>query len=154
MAPHMEDQKTYELGYLLSPLVAAEAVAETVEKEIKKVLSTVKAQIKSEVVPKMRQLAYPIKKIVEHKGSTFAEAYFGAVVFVAEPSAVVEIEVKLKKSAVLIRHLLITLPPVALLAPTPRRAPGTGEAPVGEDGSAKMTEKAMDQEIDQLLTAK
>lgn len=163
----MEDQKTYELGYLLSPLVAGEALLETAEKEIKQVLTKAGAEIKKELPPRMRPLAYEIKKIVEHKGSTFREAYFGAVAFAASPSAIAEIEDKLKKSALVIRHLVIVLPAAAFAAPArPRGVPPTEPtpetaAPVTEvaekvekpkTSKKKMSTEAMDQEIDQLLT--
>jgi ribosomal protein S6 len=165
----MEDRKTYELGYLLSPLVAGEVLSETVEKEIKQALTAAGAEIKKELEPRLRPLAYEIKKIVEHKGSTFREAYFGALAFVAAPSAIAEIESKLKKSTMIVRHMLMILPAAAFITPKPRVAPtGAEPAPEGDKspvietgekmekapkGKKKMSTEALDQEIDQLLVS-
>lgn len=141
-----DGQKTYELAYLLSPLIAAEAIAEQVEKELKQPLSVAKAELKHEFGPRLMALAYPIKKVVEHKGSTFREAYFGSLVFTCEPAAIAAIEAKLKKSHFLIRHLLITVPATL---PTPvATVPNEKGKEVGPE---KMSTEAMDQEIAQLL---
>ena len=155
-----DELKTYELAYLLSPLVAADAVAEAVNTEIKHWLKKAGAEVKSEVAPYSRELAYKIKKVVEHKGSTFREAYFGAIYFTCEPGQMPMIEEGLKKSALIIRHLIMILPNRAFLPPAKPRVAraeaGAPETPSPASASPvatsnKMTEAAIDQEIDQLL---
>lgn len=157
MPPMTEEGKLYELSYLLTPLVAPEAVAETVEQEIKRRLLAASAAIKHEMPPRLRTLAYPIKKVVEHKGSIFREAYFGSIVFRAAPAAVVALEAELEKSPIIIRHLLIILPARAVVLPARSRSPAQpATAPTAlpaETTGKKMTTAAIDEEINQLLAA-
>lgn len=151
----MTETKTYELGYLLSPLVPAEQLTETATREVKQVLERAGAKIKTEIAPRSRTLAYPIKKTVEHKSSIFREAYFGAVRFTAPPEALTAVETGLKKSPLLVRFLIVTLPPRALAPAVPRRGARTEKTPPPPGGpglSPKMTMEAIDKEIEQLLT--
>lgn len=157
--PPKNDEIThYELGYLLSPLVAADKLAETVEAEVKQWLAEAKAEIGGEMSARPGSLAYAIKKVVEHKGSTFREAYFGAIYFSCRPELLEKLENGLKKSPVVIRSLIIKLSPViyTLLTRT-RPAPVRPEVATGADESAQpahatpMSTAAIDQEIDQLL---
>ena len=158
VVPKNDELKTYELGYLLSPLVSSEQVGQTVEKEIKSLLNKAKAEVKSEIQARHRGLAYPIKKVVEHKGSIFREAYFGAIVFSCVSENVPLLEEGLKKSLPVIRHLLIVLPPSALLEPVKPRvvqaeggvSPETGSSDKVAEGK-KMTEAAIDKEIEDLI---
>ncbi|MCC6290548.1 30S ribosomal protein S6 [Candidatus Nomurabacteria bacterium] len=154
--PKNDELKTYELGYLLSPLVSSEQVGQTVEKDVKSLLKKAGAEVKSEIQARHRGLAYPIKKVVEHKGSIFREAYFGAIVFTCAPENIPALEEGLKKSLVLIRHLLIVLPPGALLVPAkPRVVQVEGDSPEVAESvpkvEAKMTEAAIDKEIEDLI---
>lgn len=156
VVPKNDELKTYELGYLLSPLVSSEQVGQTVEKEIKSLLKKAKAEVKDEVQARHRGLAYPIKKVVEHKGSIFREAYFGSIVFTCAPENVPSLEEGLKKSPFLIRHLLVVLPPSALLVPVKPRVPQVeGVSPETESSrskvESKMTEAAIDKEIEDLI---
>lgn len=145
-----DEFKTYELGYLLSPLVAPDAVAEAVAKEIKSWLTKAEAEVKSEVSPHSRPLAYPIKKVAEHKGSTFRDAYFGAVYFTCRPESLATIESGLKKSTLLVRHLIMILPARAFLPPAkPRVAPAT--VPVAPKVIRRLTDEAIDKEIENLI---
>lgn len=152
-----DEIKSYELAYLLSPLVAPEAVGERVETEIKKALTLARATLKSEMEPTLRSLAYPIKKVVEHKGSTFREAYFGSLIFEAESQTIPVLEASIRQSALVIRHLLIALPARAFFVPPVRQHPvDTPTTPeVSEvEKKAKANPAAMDQEIEQLLVTK
>src|SRR3989344_5221501 len=111
--PKNDEVKAYEVGYLLSPLVAADQLTETVEKEVKRWLEQAGATIGGEMLPRSGTLAYPIKKIVEHKGSTFREAYLGAIYFTCRPEKLALVETGLKKSVLILRSLVITLSPAA-----------------------------------------
>lgn len=155
-----DEFKTYELAYLLSPIVAPDQLEATVEKEVKAWLGKAGAEIKHEFPAQARSLAYPIKKVVEHKGSTFRNAYFGAIYFNSSAEAVVEVEANLKKSTLLIRYMILTLKPSALEAlvtePAKPETKPIGTLPVvdlsTEKSEKRMTKEAIDQEIDQLLT--
>src|SRR6185369_2934003 len=136
----------------------------------KQVLTAAGAEIKKELPARLQPLAYQIKKTVEHKSSSFREAYFGAFAFAAEPAAMAAIDTKLKQSPLVIRHLLMILPARAFAAPAkPRVIPTPAAEPLAPEASApsapvtekpektkpkkKMSTEALDQEIDQLLVA-
>lgn len=154
----------YELGYLLSPLVASDKLAETIESELKHWLAAAQAEISGELPAKLMPLAYPIKKVVEHKGSTFREAYFGAIYFSCRPELLENLETSLSKSSLLIRSLVIKLSPAAYtwLTHAPRPVPALPESAINPEllnqdepapvtPVAPMSTAAIDQEIDQLL---
>ncbi len=158
MLPVMSEAgKLYELGYLLTPLLAGDKVAETVESGLKALILTAGGEIKRENQPRLITLAYPIKQVIEHKGSTFREAYFGSLYFEAPAEAISMIQAGLKKSPQLIRQLLIIVhqplirpefkrPSRAKLTPAPAAPPVRFEKPA-------MTAEALDREIEDLLTA-
>lgn len=89
-----EDKKNYEIGFLLK--------SEDKRPEIKKILEGRKAEITEEGAVTGIKLAYPIKK------ENFA--YFGYVRFLAEPSAVKEIDEEIKQNPALLRHLIVIYP--------------------------------------------
>jgi ribosomal protein S6 len=147
--------EVYEVGYLLSPLVAVEALGETVERELKALLTKAGGKVKSETAPRLLKLAYPLRKVVEHKSSVFNEAYFGSVVFEAPTDAIKELGARWRNSAVIIRLLLINYPE-RLMVPHFRRAPTEVANPDGSPATpalAPVTPAAtLDKEIDSLLT--
>ncbi len=152
--------KTYELGYLVTPLLPEEKVLELVESKIKAQLTKIGAKLKEETGPKMMALAYPIRQVVEHKSSTFKESYFGSIRFELGSESIVSFTNDLKKIVELVRTLLIILPKdynkkVERRIPPPAAAKsvlvpeGSVEA---EAKPAVMTDEAIDKEIDSLLT--
>lgn len=150
-------EQMYEIGYLLTPLTTEEAVAPTIDKLIKQAIIAAGGAVKTEQVPVSTSLAYPLKKTVEHKSSTFTTAYFGAVIFTLPSDKIEALATGWKKHPELIRFLVVVLPPVAVEPHKPpvRRAAVTetaaAEAPVKKDKEG-MTPEAMDKEIDSLLT--
>lgn len=93
-----KEQKMYEIGYLLNPLIPEEKLDEEVF-VLRKLIEDKKGFIINEARPKMRKLACPIKKI--------ESAYFGWVKFTTNPEAIEEIESSLKKNDKVIRFLIV-----------------------------------------------
>lgn len=152
-----QDAKKYELGYLLSPLVPTDQVEEKLNQEILSVISKAGGEVVSSQSPKMISLAYPIKKYVGNKKSTFKDAYFGCVNFVASGEAVAELSDALKNSEFLIRTLLIVAPKVAVKKKEARapEAKKVADEPVAsaEDSPVKkdVDQAEIDKEIEGLL---
>lgn len=95
------EQRIYEIGYLLSPLIPEERLDEEIS-VLRKIIEDKKGFILSEARPKIQKLAYPINKL--------ESAYFGWIKFTADPSSLPEI-----KSPQIIRFLIteiIETPPV------------------------------------------
>ncbi len=104
----------YELAYLLSPLIAADKVVETIERLLKSALSGVEAEVEREELARMIPLAYPLKRVVENKSSTFREAYWGVIYFRAEPERAASLEANWRQAPELIRYLLLRRSPESL----------------------------------------
>ena len=86
------EQRIYEIGYLLSPLIPEEKLDEEIS-ILRKIIEDKQGFIMSEARPKIQKLAYPIKKL--------ETAYFGWIKFTATPSSLPEI-----KSPQIIRFLI------------------------------------------------
>jgi ribosomal protein S6 len=147
----IKEPKFYEVGYLLVPFFGETEKADMVQKEIKAVIEAVGAKPGSEVAPVMKNLAYPIRKMLNNKYDLFRQAYFGAVRFEADPATVPVISKNFQKSEAIIRFLLIEMP-----KPTPLKKKKTttlvaDEAPVVVPPSIETDEQAIDKEIDELL---
>lgn len=152
------EARVYEIDYLLSPLIPAEAVAERVENSLKAVLAAVHSEVVSDSSPQRISLAYPIRKTVEHKRLIFREAFFGSLRFRAAPAAAAELVDKFRASPDLIRYLLLEVPKAALAdekhlrtRTKPKRAPRSPSS-IASTAKPAMTAAEMDKEIDQLLT--
>ncbi len=76
------EQRMYEIGYLLSPLIPEEKLDEEIS-VLRKIIEEKQGFIMSEVRPKIQKLAYPIKKL--------ETAYFGWIKFTAEPKVLSKI---------------------------------------------------------------
>jgi ribosomal protein S6 len=101
------EEKIYEIGYHVISSVAEENIPAEVEK-IKAVLKKEKAEIISEENPKLRPLAYKIKKAVGGQYKTFDKAYFGWVKFVLPEGAdIAKIEKAMKGSETILRYLIV-----------------------------------------------
>jgi len=83
-----KEQRIYEIGYLLSPLVSEEKLDEEVS-FLRKVIEDRGGMIISEERPKSHKLAYPIKK--------FETAFFGWIKFNAETEKILEIKNSFEK---------------------------------------------------------
>ncbi len=107
--------KLYELGYLLPPAIAEEDLSKECGK-IKEALGA-DAFVVSELEPKMKELAYPMEKVISGKKNIFENTYFGSIYFQAEPSNLDLIKKNLGKNENIIRFLVIKRNKEILVAP-------------------------------------
>lgn len=156
-----KELKTYELGYLLSPMIPAEASVEIVANVIAPVLEARTGNIISQVSPKMKVLAYEVLKSVNNKNSKFKEAYFGVIKFQADPVTILDITKLLDKNADIVRFLLIAIPKGAERVVAPKRSlTRKPKADVKEEGGLlvsseekgePMSSEEIDKEIEGLI---
>lgn len=155
-----QEVKLYELGYLFSPLVPAEEVIAATSKAIKDNIESLGGQVVDGIEPKMSRLSYTISKSVEHRRTSFSEAYFGVIRFNLSPEATLNLEEKLKLEPMIVRFSLLSLPKDANKIVIPKRsatprAKTTPRAKVSETETVApvvMTDEAIDKEIEGLLT--
>ncbi|NOY35640.1 MAG: 30S ribosomal protein S6 [bacterium] len=102
----MENEtKTYEIGYLLSPLVPDEKLDGEIS-ALRGLIESQKCLIMGEERARIRKLAYTVQK----KGSgRFDTAYFGWIKFVADPAAIAEIKGGFDKEANILRFLILDI---------------------------------------------
>jgi ribosomal protein S6 len=100
-------EKIYEVGYHIVSSVAEENIPAEVEK-IKSYLAKEKAVIISEEAPKLRPLAYSIKKAFGGSYKTFDKAYFGFIKFtLGEDADVRTIDSAMKNNESVLRYIII-----------------------------------------------
>ncbi len=96
----------YEAGCLFLPIVSDKDVLTEVS-NIKKSLEKLGFEFLSGDGPNMRDLAYPMKKIIDGKKTLFEKAYFVWLKFKADPEKLAELKIDLDKNENLLRYLLI-----------------------------------------------
>lgn len=151
-----EDQapRRYELGCLLSPLLAAESLADTIETLIRKPIMDVGGQIVDSKEPQSISLAYPIRKRIDNKNLRFREAHLISLRFLVPPEEIAALDRIFRFSPLLLRCLLIELP---IRAEKPRRQPkgplppSAGSSREDEPEEGAMSQADMDREIEGLL---
>lgn len=152
----LEDQKTYELGYLLSPLIPEETSEEASQAMIQKIIVGQGVEVISQQNPKIKDLAYPLSKTVGGQKNKFKQAYLGVVKFKTEPSKVILIKNLLDKEENVIRFLLIIAPKKSEKTPAPRRGFGAKTVSTEKDNAdsvkPEMSAEEIDKEIDDLIT--
>jgi len=100
-------EKIYEVGYHVLSSVSEENLPAEVEK-IKAYLAKEKAIILSEEAPKLRPLAYSIKKAFGGTYKTFDKAYFGFIKFeLGEEGDIRNIDLSMKNNESVLRYLVI-----------------------------------------------
>ena len=142
------DVRDYDLGYLLSPWVGEDKVVATVDRVIKTGLTAAGAVNASELAPRLAPLAYPIKKTLEHKSTTFTDAYLGAVRFRCSPDQLAALQEGWRRAAEMVRYLLIQETPV-VPRPAVRRQVRPPAPPSG--GADDTAREAIDKGIEDLL---
>ncbi|MBI2474324.1 MAG: 30S ribosomal protein S6 [Candidatus Taylorbacteria bacterium] len=100
------DRKIYEIGYHIVPSVQEDKLG-TELSSLKDILEKNKATIISEESPKLRPLAYEMRKETAGKYQKYNTAYFGWFKFEATPDLVLVIEDAFKKQASILRYLLV-----------------------------------------------
>src|SRR5258708_36612471 len=74
--------EVYEIGYLLVPSLPAERIPEEAGR-MRELVEKYGGTLIAEEDPKLRELSYPMQRMISHKRETFASAYFGWVKFKA-----------------------------------------------------------------------
>lgn len=92
-----KDNRTYEINYLISPLVPEDKIADEVS-VFRKIIEDNKAFVVSEDQAKMQKLAYSIKG--------FESAYFGWLRFSAKTDVVENIKKEFSKNEKVLRALI------------------------------------------------
>lgn len=105
------DKKHYEIGFLLK--------AEDKKADLAKMLKAQGAEITEESPVSGIKLAYPIEK------ENFA--YFGFVRFLAEPSALKELDYEAKNNPDILRHIIVVYPAEKIIKARRERRPFSGE---------------------------
>ncbi|MDB5254683.1 MAG: Ribosomal protein [Candidatus Nomurabacteria bacterium] len=101
-----EENRTYELGYVLVPTIPeAEVVARVTE--LKNALAAVEGTVLSEGEAEFIDLAYTIEKNVKSKKMKWSQGYFGWIKFTAAPDALEALKKALDGNLELMRYLLI-----------------------------------------------
>ncbi|MFA5651793.1 MAG: 30S ribosomal protein S6 [Candidatus Paceibacterota bacterium] len=101
------EEKIYEVGYHIVSSVSEENIPSEVEK-IKGYLAKEKAIIISEEAPKLRPLAYSIKKASGGSYKVYDKAYFGFIKFeLGEDGDIRNIDLSMKNNESVLRYLVI-----------------------------------------------
>ncbi len=101
------EEKIYEIGYHVISSVSEENIPSEVEK-IKAYLAKEKAIIISEEAPKLRPLAYSIKKASGGSYKVYDKAYFGFIKFeLGEEADIRNIDLAMKNNESVLRYIVI-----------------------------------------------
>ena len=125
-------EKAYEIGFWLSPLLTPEQATLAVEETFKTPLKQTGGQVLTEAAPKLMPLAYRVRRAIDNKNQSFAEAYFGWLRFKAAPETAVALSAAVRRSDRWLRSLVVNLP-AAVFAPV-RQRPARPGAPVPVTG--------------------
>ena len=153
----VREPRRYEIGYLLSPIIAPENVSATVETLIRRTILAAGGQVIFDEAPKLIPLAYSIRQTVENKNLRFQEAYFSSLRFLVAPEKIAELDRTFRFSPPVLRFLIVELP---TQVEEPRRRvkedapPSEGSAGSSKGGGpagVEMSQADMDREIEELL---
>ena len=75
-----QEPKLYELGYHIIPTVAEDVLGDEVDK-LREIVESNQGAIVSSEAPQVRDLAYPITKVIANKHTKFDSSYFGWMTF-------------------------------------------------------------------------
>jgi ribosomal protein S6 len=143
--------KVYELGFLILPTIPEEHLGAEVQ-TIKSLIEKHEGAFITEDFPKLRSLAYTMKKTKAGENQKFDKAYFGWIKFEVNAGAVPVITETLEKNESLLRFMLIgTVRENTLYTQKAVFRPTTdaGEKPEGE--GEKMSEEEIDKTIENLV---
>jgi ribosomal protein S6 len=101
-----EENRTYELGYILVPTTPEIEVAEKVT-ALKAAIEAVEGAVSSESAPEFIDLAYQIEKNVKSKKMKWNQGYFGWIKFAAGPETLESLKKSLDANLDLMRYMLI-----------------------------------------------
>ncbi len=154
-----EDNKIYEVGYHIIPIVAVENISNEVE-NINNFLIKEGAVIVSEEFPEMRDLAFAMSKSVGGSKRKFDTAYFGWTKFDAGEASIAKIKKFFDENENILRFILIqtvkedTLfsPISPKIPPSPsKEEPKTTKNLAEKEIKSPISEEELDKTIDKLI---
>lgn len=153
-SPRASRAKVYELGYLILPTTPEEHLASEVQ-NIKSVIERHEGVFVTEDFPKLRPLAYTMRKTSAGQNQKFDRAYFGWIKFEISPNAVPVMHKELEQNANILRFMIISTVRENTLytQKTTFRQIQAPESPKAEkpEEAPKMTEEEMDKTIENLV---
>jgi len=156
------EEKIYEVGYHIISSVSEENIPAEVEK-IKAYLAKEKAIIISEEAPKLRLLAYSIKKAFGGTYKTFDKAYFGFIKFeLGEDGDIRNIDLSMKNNESILRYLVIKTvrentmysPKITVFSDKETKIKKTFKEDKAVKGERAATMEEIDKSIDALVSEK
>ncbi len=161
LAPRMETQQTstaertkvYEIGYLLIPTIAEEQLTGEVQ-NIKSLIEKHEGVFITEDFPKLRPLAYQMRKTTGGTNAKYNQAYFGWVKFEVNANATPLIIKDIEKNTHILRYMIINTVRENTMymqkaAYKPAEAGAEGEKV--EEAKEKMSEEEIDKTIENLV---
>lgn len=152
-----EGVRIYEVGYLLLPTIPEENVAITYG-NLKELVNSLGGEIISDDMPKLRELAYSMEKVISNVRNKFNTAYFGWVKFYLDPEKLAELKKKLDLTPEVLRFLIIKTVKENTIASRRfvsreggvRRRTYTKPA-LGEEPAAPINKEELDKEIEAMV---
>lgn len=144
--------KIYEVGYLVLPSVPEEHIPAEVSK-IKASIEKGGGVFITEDFPKLRPLAYTMRKNSGGRNLKHDSAYFGWVKFEASSGEIAEIKAEITKNENILRFMIVeTVRENTMFVPrmTFRKTEETGKEGT-EKEEVKMTEEEMEKTIENLV---
>jgi ribosomal protein S6 len=155
---NLDEAQIYEVGFHILPTVAEEKLPEAALK-IKDAIAQSGGDVISDEFPKLRILAYEIKKRIETKYISFNKAYFGWVKFEIASDSVEKIKKEMDADQNILRFIIVkTLRENTMHTPKYQsivkansdevKAPKDITAPIEK---SEISEAEIDKSIDELL---
>jgi ribosomal protein S6 len=149
---HSEQEREYEIGYLMAPLIPSESLDEAIGSVFRERIEVKGGVVFSSMVPKLITLSYPIhRQTPGGKTMVFREAYFGFITSSLLPSALVAVSAEWQRDDRLIRWLTIQLEREKRLRQPIRPRLVRKPTAIAHAGP-KLTAEEIDKEIDEMLT--
>jgi len=157
----LADERVYELGYWIAPLIPEEGLIGEVQR-LKTLIEEHQGEYITEESARTRPIAYPIRATINGTNHLFTTGYFGWIKFAlpSEQNAIGLIEAGVKAHEHVIRFLLIrtvresTLAPKRIIEFRPTEERTTGKSPVVEArkvAATPISEAELDKTIDDLV---
>lgn len=151
---NVEEGRVYELAYLFVPTLTEDVVSASFG-NLKNLLEKHGATFVAEELPKTVELAYEMNRTILNKKTWFTSGYFGWIKFEIDPSAIKDVEEKLKRDEEIIRYMIIktvrestlaTKKPVREYRKKTETIKSAGDEPVVE-----MNKEEVDKQIDAMI---
>lgn len=146
-----DENKLYEIGYLLSPLVPEEALGDSVN-EIRNSIESAGGALVSEDQAKMIDLAYTVCRSISSKKFCVDTAYFGSIKFTIESEKLTALKELIEKNEKVVRYLVVKTTKdngarQSIFASSPKVA----SPKVDDEVKPVLSEQEIDKEIEDLL---